>query len=199
MNDMILSSLLGTNIIKEAPSFEAMENKVEIKNSSNDLQLPVNKVRNRILPVYQFFPLTLSVDGGPKFTLPYEPQITIEGKNSIVKRKVLKYNEKFSGSTYGSVKERWSTDDYSITIEGAIFGELEIGLYEMTFPRREFEQLKYFLLQGKEIKVSSPPLELLGISHIAIEEFSFPFIQGENVLAYKIKALSDVPQKLFVE
>lgn len=199
MNDMIMSSLLGANIIKEVPPFEAINNTVEKKVVSSGLQLPLNKLRNRLVPELQFFPLTLSVDGSLKFTLPYEPQISIQGKNTIVKRKVLKYNEQFSGNTYGTVKERWSTDDYSITIEGALFGDVEIGPYELAFPYRDFERLKYFLLQGKEIKVSSPPLELLGISHIVIEDFSFPFIQGENVLAYKINALSDVPLNLFIE
>lgn len=199
MNDIVMQSLLGTNIIKEAPSLGALANVVEMKKIDSGLEFPVNKERNRILPVLQFFPLTLSVDGGPSFTLPYEPIISIEGKNNIVKRNVLKYNEKFSGNTNGSIKERWSTGDYAITIKGDLIGPLELGLYDMTFPRIEFERLKFFLLQGKEIQVSSPPLELLGISHIVIEEFSFPFTVGENIVTYEIKALSDSPMKLLIE
>lgn len=207
-----MRSLLGSNIIKQVPRFQQVEvftgqpilprsssavQQNEIKEDySVEESLNENK---RAKEGQQFFPLTLSVDGSKEFTLPYEPLISIEGKNNIVKRSVLKYNEQFSGNTFGTVKERWSMDDYKITITGALFGASEIGTYESTYPRDDFERLKNFLLQGKEIKVMSLPFELLGINYIAIEDFSFPFTKGENVQAYEIKAISDVPMNLFIE
>lgn len=211
MNDIVMRSLLGSKISKQVPRFQEVENfigksilpsdAVSVKNGENSQSIENGRlIENRgIAKEQQFFPLTLSVDGSEAFTLPYEPLISIEGKNNIVKRSVLKYNEQFSGSTFGTVKERWSMDDYKITITGALFGTSEIGTYESTYPREDFERLKNFLLQGKEIKVMSLPFELLGISYIAIEDFSFPFTKGENVQAYVIKAISDVPMQLFTD
>lgn len=216
MNDMVVASLLGSKIIKQVPRFAQVENwvgkhvmpvlpypqflrptnvfetngGVEGENWQANLPLPIEQ---------QFFPLTLSVDGSEQFTLPYEPLINIQGKNNIVKRSVLKYNEEFSGNTYGTVKERWSTDDYKITITGVLFGSQEMGSFEDTYPREDFEKLKLFLLKGKEIQVYCEPLALLGIHYIAIEEFNFPFTKGENVQAFEIKALSDVKFDLIVK
>lgn len=212
MNDIVMSSLLGSKIIKQIPYFQKVElftgqsilplnsPSVQQNDTTEETKLaePLNE-NKKTIESQQFFPLTLSVDGSEEFTLPYEPIISIEGKNNIIKRSVLKYNEQFSGSTFGTVKERWSMDDYKITITGALFGTSEIGPYESTYPREDFERLKNFLLQGKEIKVKSIPFELLGISYIAIEDFSFPFTKGENVQAYVIKAISDVPMQLFME
>ncbi|WP_353119319.1 DUF6046 domain-containing protein [Myroides odoratus] len=212
MNDIVMSSLLGSKIIKQIPYFQKVESftgqsilplnspLVQQNDTGEETTLaePLNE-NKKTIESQQFFPLTLSVDGSEEFTLPYEPVISIEGKNNIIKRSVLKYNEQFSGSTFGTVKERWSMDDYKITITGALFGKSEIGAYESTYPREDFERLKNFLLQGKEIKVKSIPFELLGISYIAIEDFSFPFTKGENVQAYVIKAISDVPMQLFME
>lgn len=36
------------------------------------------------------FPLDLQMDGGDWWRLPYEPLITVTGKNTIVKKKVSK-------------------------------------------------------------------------------------------------------------
>ena len=44
------------------------------------------------------------------WTLPYEPIVTVNGKNVIVKKQVAK------GRIRGSIKERWSQDDYQISI-----------------------------------------------------------------------------------
>ena len=62
------------------------------------------------------FPLDLQMDGGDWWRLPYEPLITVTGKNTIVKKKVSK------GAVRGSIKERWCQDDYSISIEGLLMG-----------------------------------------------------------------------------
>ncbi len=47
---------------------------------------------------------------GDYWLLPCEPFITVDGKNIIVKRNVAK------AKNMGSIKERWSQDDYSITV-----------------------------------------------------------------------------------
>ncbi len=148
----------------------------------------------------QFFPFSVSKDEGATwFLLPYEPMISIEGKNNIITRNVLKYNESYSGMTYGTVKERWSTDDYKITITGILVGKEMLDKQNEAFPKKDFEELKSYLLHGKELKVKCEPLELLGINDVVIESFSFPFTKGENVQAYTITALSDVKTELIVK
>lgn len=212
---MVIASLFGSKIIKQVPRFSHVENRLgkhvlpvfpypqflrpdKIQKSSGDVEGEHWQANKPLPSEQQFFPLTMSVDGSDEFTLPYEPMINIQGKNNIIKRSVLKYNEEYSGNTYGTVKERWNTDDYKITITGVLFGENEVGAFEDTFPRADFARLKKFLLQGKAIKVTCPPLEILGIHYIVIEEFNFPFSKGENVQAYEIKALSDVPMDLLL-
>ena len=44
------------------------------------------------------FPLYLAVEGGPWWLLPYEPQVTIQGTNVLVKKQVAK------GAVRGTIK-----------------------------------------------------------------------------------------------
>lgn len=211
MNDMVVASLLGSKIIQQVPRISSVENflgkrvlpvlpypqflkPVRIKDEKGNVEGEQWKANIPVSDEEQFFPLSLSVDGSEWFTLPYEPMINISGKNNIVKRSVAKYNDGASvNNFFGTVKERWSQDDYKITITGIFFGANEQGVYEDTFPIEAFTKLKEYLLKGQEIEVTCPLFELLDIHYIAIEDFNFPFTKGENVQAYEIKALSDRP------
>ena len=44
--------------------------------------------------------------------------ISLQGQNIIVRRHVNK------GAVKGTIKERWSQDDYTISIEGILIGEM---------------------------------------------------------------------------
>lgn len=148
----------------------------------------------------QFFPLSFSVDEGQTwFTLPYEPMLNVNGKNILIKRYVAKWHAEASGKLFGSIKERWSQDDYTIDIAGALWGSIETGKVDECFPRSDFEKLKTIMTNPKEVWVACPPLELLGINRIAIEDFSFPFTKGENVQAYTIKVYSDSSYNLLID
>lgn len=210
MNDMVVASLLGSKIIQQVPRIAKVQNflgkhvlpvlpypqfpkPVRVKDEKGNVEGEQWKANIPVSDEEQFFPLSMRVDQGEWFTLPYEPMINISGKNNIIKRPIMKYHQDFSDGIFGTVKERWSMDDYNITITGIFFGANEQGVYEDTFPISDFNKLRDYLLSGKEIEVTCPIFELLGINYIAIESFNFPFTKGENVQAYEIKALSDMP------
>lgn len=142
----------------------------------------------------QFFPVSLSFSpSGQRYLLPYEPFITIKGKNNIVKRQVAK-----SADLTGTIKERWNRDDFDITITGILYGSTEVGDYSDCFPISDFERLFDFLSSAREIYIWSPPLLLMGITKVVVEDYSFPFTKGENVQAYDIKCVSDDKYSLLV-
>lgn len=60
--------------------------------------------------------LRLDEPGAEDWLLPYEPMIRTTGKNIITTRHVAK------GRIRGSIKERWTQDDYQIHIEGVLIG-----------------------------------------------------------------------------
>src|SRR5690554_51238 len=68
----------------------------------------------------QFLPLYFRRAGTDDnfFQMPYEPLISVSGKNNIVKRSIAK-----SDGFVGTVKEHWSQGDYEITITGALYGQ----------------------------------------------------------------------------
>jgi hypothetical protein len=144
----------------------------------------------------QFFPLSIRRAGSkdPWYTLPYEPLISINAANNIIKRNIAK-----APNFIGTVKEHFSQDDYEITITGVFYGEKEIGAMDECFPREDFEALKRYCTAPEGLDVECELLQLLGINQIVVESFSFPFSKGENVQAYDIKALSDYSSEFLLE
>lgn len=216
--DILFASLVGSKIIEMVPRLTEVQNElmkhvlppipflpfrnkqgIAVVEKTEDEQFTWEADRP-VSEEQQFFPLSLSIDEGKTyFRLPYEPLISISGKNVIAKRKVAKWNAENSKQLTGTIKERWSQDDYEITITGALFGAIERGNYEDCYPRADFEKLKKVVTNSKEIWINSPPLELLGINKIVVDDFSFPFTKGENVQAYEIKACSDYSYNLLME
>ena len=149
----------------------------------------------------QFFPLSFEGKDGQTYTLPYEPMISISGKNTIIRRNVAKAKSTTidGKSLGGSIKERWTQEDYEITITGVLIGSLLTGSVNECYPIKDFEKLRDFMTAPKSLKVFCELLQLLGINKIVIEDFSFPFTKGENVQAYEIKAYSDYDYKLLLD
>ncbi|TDE01523.1 DUF6046 domain-containing protein [Flavobacterium sandaracinum] len=142
----------------------------------------------------QYFPLLFSFsENGARWLFPFEPLISVSGGNAIIKRKVAKR------VTGGTIKERWAQNDYEITITGVLFGAIERGNYEDTYPRVLMRELFDFLKKAGFIYVFSDLLNTLGILNIVIEDYNFPFTKGENVQAFEIKASSDMGYKLLTE
>lgn len=217
-NDILFASLVGSKLVKMVPRLTAVQNElmkhvlppipflpfrnsegIAVVDKTDDVQFTWEADRP-ISEEQQFFPLSMSIDEGKNFfRLPYEPLISITGKNVIAKRRVAKWTEDKKDQLTGTIKERWSQDDYEITITGVLLGAFEKGKYEDCYPKDDFEKLKKILTNAKEIRVNCAPLELLGINKIVIDDFSFPFTKGENVQAYEIKACSDYSYNLLME
>lgn len=211
----LLASLMGNQVAKAIPRYAAIENEigkhvippirflplntkdVEISNpESNEDQYEIWKGTAPTPEDQQFFPFTFySEDEKIQYLLPWEPIINIEGGNIIAKRNVAKGGQ----NQFGSIKERWATDDYHITITGALYGDRLLGKSDVTYPREDMERLRSYLLRRNAIRITCEPLQILGINKIVIESMSFPFTKGENVQAYEIKALSDSDYKLIYE
>ncbi|WP_271783868.1 DUF6046 domain-containing protein [Aquimarina algiphila] len=209
--DILFASLLGNKVAQSIPRFNAVQNElakhvlppipflplrqevglVEVDKEPEgtrweaDLPTPTEK---------QFFPLSFAFESNQrKYLLPYEPMISINGGHTIIRRNVAK-----SGRMIGSVKERWSQNDYEITITGVLIGSIMTGDVSDCYPIRDFTRLLDFLTKAKVIYVFSEPLQNLGINQIVIESFTFPFTKGENVQAYEIKAYSDHTHNLLI-
>lgn len=216
--DILFASLVGSEVVKLVPRFTALENElskhvlpvVPFLPIRNQLGIDTGQPSNIVGDIWQadrpqseseqFFPLSLSIDeGGTFFLLPYEPMITITSKNNVVKRNVAKQDPEKNDKFQGTIKERWSRDDYQIQITGYLMGSMLTGNVEDCFPLKDFQILANILTSASSIKVKCPPLAQLGINYMVIEDFSFPFTKGENVQAYNIKAVSDFSYQLLIE
>lgn len=131
------------------------------------------------------FPLSFAVEGGPWWLLPYEPQVTIQGTNVLVKKQVSK------GIVRGTIKERWSQGDYRISISGILIGDR--GRY----PSEDVKTLRSYCEAGK-VLVKSPQMELFSITQMVVEDWSIPFTSGQANQAYTINAVSDDIYKLLL-
>lgn len=214
--NILFASLVGSRI--DIPRFNAVQNEL-MKHVLPPIPfLPLkNKERYETSPAKitgdvwedksfvpeneQFFPFYFTDDAGNKWLLPYEPMISISGKNEIVTRSVAKAKStnETGAMLGGTIKERWNRGDYEITITGVLIGSLMTGSLEGTFPRKDFIKLRDFMIAQKSLRVYCEPLQLLGINQIVVTEFNFPFTKGENVQAYEIKALSDYDYKLLLD
>lgn len=143
-------------------------------------------IRYNALGVPMVFPLSLRLPkaGEEEWLLPLEPMMTITGRHIITKRQVLKSKKR------GSVKERWTLDDYSIRIEGILQGE---GRY----PKDDVARLRRYCEAG-EVIATSPLLELFGISRLVIENWEIPHTAGEENQNYALSCLSDDSYKLLI-
>jgi len=212
---ILFASLLGSKVAQQIPRFETVQNEIgkrvlppisflPFKNNPVKINEPEGNFNPGELWMAdapkseseQFFPFTLIDELGREFLLPYEPMLSISSKNNIVKRTVAKADDfKYQGT----VKERWSRDDYEIKITGVLIGSILTGDVSQCYPKEDFEKLKNFLEGKSSWMVYCEPLQLLGINRIVIEEMSFPFTKGENVQAYEISALSDFDFNLLLE
>lgn len=191
----IVQNELSKRVLPPIP-FLPLQNRVLIEQAS-DYEYQDSWTTNDI--VYegkQFFPLSFSfTEGGQKWLFPFEPMINISSGNNIIKRNVAKQGEKL----IGTIKERWSRKDFDIQVTGVLMGNMLQGTPEQTFPREQMERLFDFLKHSKEFFVYCHPLEILGITKVVVEDYSFPFTKGENVQAYDLKLTSDFAYNLLIK
>lgn len=161
----------------EAPAMDPIDN-------LTDEQLADLIVTNaKGVPMY--FPLYFGLEGEDWWLLPYEPQVTIQGTNVLVKKQVSK------GEVRGTIKERWAQGDYNISIAGILMGER--GQY----PSEDVKKLRSYCEAGK-VLVKSAQMELFSITQIVVEDWSIPFTAGQANQAFTINAVSDDIYKLLL-
>lgn len=144
-------------------------------------------IRTNALGVPMLMPLEMSVDGGDWWLLPVEPLISVTGSNVLVKRQVSK------GKVRGSIKERWTQDDYKVKISGIL-----INNDKNAYPKEDVTKLKNFC-EAAKVNVRSPLFEIFSINQIVIENYDFPFTSGQDNQAYSIDAVSDDIYKLLLK
>lgn len=145
-------------------------------------------VRTNALGVPMRFPLEISlVDQEDWWLDPIEPLITLTGRNIIVRRQVSK------GKIRGSIKERWTQDDYQVKIEGAL-----MDLKRDDYPRDDVQKLRNFC-EAAKLKVRCPLFEIFSINQIVVESYDFPFTKGIQNQQYTINAYSDDTYKLLLK
>lgn len=144
-------------------------------------------VRTNALGVPMVMPLRFQLEesGAKEWLFPLEPMISLNGQNIIVRRHVSK------GSIKGSIKERWTQDDYTVRIEGILMSR------EGKYPEEDVATLKNFCEAG-HVKALCPLLEIFGISQLAIESWDIPFTTGLTNQNYTITAYSDDIYKLLL-
>ena len=144
-------------------------------------------VRTNALGIPMVMPLSLRLDveGAEEWLLPEEPMISITGQNIITRWHVSK------GRLRGSIKERWTQDDYTVKVEGLLLGR------DGRYPKNDVERLRQYCEAGK-VKVLCPLLEIFGITQIAIESWDIPFTSGTTNQNYEITAYSDDIYKLLI-
>lgn len=144
-------------------------------------------VRTNATGVPMVLPLRFQLEesGAQEWLFPMEPMISVNGQNILVRRNVSK------GKIRGSIKERWTQDDYSVRIEGILMG------MDGKYPEADVAKLKSFCEAG-HVKALNPLLEIFGISQLAIESWDIPFTSGTINQNYTIQAYSDDIYKLLL-
>lgn len=209
--NMLLASLMGSKAVEQLPRFEQVENELNKHVLPPISFLPTLNKRESIVKgddyaaqeqwiadkakpeTAQFFPFSFRSSKDENwYLLPWEPLINIEANTRIAERYIAKAGK----NQIGSIKERWSLDDFNIIITGAFYGQKLRGSMAETYPRYEMERLRDYLLTPEALEVKCEPLQILNINKIAITSVNFPFTKGESVQAYEIKAKSDFPYNL---
>lgn len=144
-------------------------------------------VRTNAIGVPMVMPLRFQLEesGAKEWLFPVEPMISLNGQNILVRRHVSK------GTIKGSIKERWTQDDYTVRIEGILMSR------EGKYPDEDVATLKNFCEAG-HVKALCPLLEIFGISQLAIESWDIPFTTGLTNQNYTITAYSDDIYKLLL-
>ena len=178
------------SLIKVPPYFSFLQ-KAAVRPDGDGYDLQLSEVQQQeavanAIGVPMQCPLWMRLEGEEWWLLPYEPIITINGKNVITKKQVAK------GKVRGSIKERWSQDDYQISINGILMNPNGDG-----YPDKDVMALKR-LCEAAKVQVMCPLFEIFSIDQIVIESFDFPFTPGPFNQAYTIGAVSDDIYKLLL-
>lgn len=115
------------------------------------------------------------------WTVPIEPLVSVSGANVISKRTVAKAKHR------GSIKERWSQDDYAVTLEGDLINPDN----DIEYPEADVAQLRQVCEAKEAVEIDCDLLKYFDIYKIVIETYDFPFTPGDNQQRFSIKTVSD--------
>lgn len=156
-----------------------------VENMTDEELEDVVRTNARGIPMVLPLRFQLEESGSKEWLFPLEPMISLNGQNILTRRHVSKGNIK------GSIKERWTQDDYTVRIEGLLMGE------DGKYPEEDVSRLRAFCEAG-HVKAVNPLLEIFGISQLAIESWDIPFTSGTANQNYSIQAYSDDIYKLLL-
>lgn len=215
--DILFASLLGSRAVAQVERFNAVQNELQkhvlppipflpIKNKrdldtgelagSNYNEVPLWQANTPLSEAQQYQPTSFAFEGSDaKFLFPYEPMLTISSGNTIAESNVAKQGDAYRGT----IKERWSANDWDITITGVLIGSMLKGTHEECFPRKQLDELFAYLKAARRIQIFNAALEPLEILYCVVYDYSFPFTKGENVQAYEIKCKSDDAFDLLIQ
>jgi hypothetical protein len=212
--DILFASLLGSHAVGQIQRFNTLQNELQKhvlppipflpfkntidiaqKEKTSDVQFTW-EADTPLSEAQQYQPTSFAFEGrNTKFLFPYEPMLTISSGNTIAESNVAKQGDAFRGT----IKERWSANDWDITITGVLIGSMLRGTHEDCFPRKQLDELFEYLIAAKRIQIFNAALEPLGILYCVVYDYSFPFTKGENVQAYEIKCKSDDAFNLLIQ
>lgn len=148
--------------------------------------VPDDLKKERLLGLECYCPVSLRWEGESEWwQLPIDPVVAVRGRNTIVKRNVLKVQTS-DKARRGTVKELWSQGDYEVSIAGV----LQSG-DECRMPEDDIRKLRNYCEGRESVEVLSPLLTLFDISRLAIESFDFPHTAGLENQRYTLTCQSD--------
>lgn len=174
---------------EEQAALRRAEKFVNEAKEAGDWELRV-LVRQNVLGFPMAMPLDIEVPGRKEmWTFPWEPLVTVKGKNVITRRRVAKSDRR------GTVKEYWTQDDFEIDIQGMMMNYYN----EQIYPKDDIDILRRICEARKSLRVNCGLLRLFGIGQIVIEDFELPFTKGENAQGFVLKAYSDDQTELLID
>lgn len=136
--------------------------------------------KQNAIGVDMIMPLDMGINENEMWSLPLEPMVSITGGNRIIRR----YPNR--STTGGSYKERWSSDDFSISIKGAF-----VDFQGQQYPEEEVQQLKEICTHKGNILLQNTLFRILGIERMVIQKFDIPFTPGIAAQGFSISGYSD--------
>ena len=148
-----------------------------------------DKIEQTVFGTPQQVPLKIKFKSETEYWLfPVEPLISIDGSNSIIKRKPAKKTGR------GSIKEYWTQDDWAINIQGVLTTP-----NSEEFPAEDLRRLVEYCTANEPLDVACPHLERIGVSKMVIERYSLPFTKGPENQTFTITAVSDDDWQLLIK
>lgn len=134
-------------------------------------------------------PLALTLpDGTERFAFPADPQVAVNGRNTLALRHVAKSQAR------GTVKELWSQDDWQVTIDAVLLADDPDSLYNL------MSALRTLLDADQPLAVESDHLQrAFAIDRIVVQTYQFAHTKNPSCQRVSITALSDDSHELLAD